>query len=1221
MAAVTVVYFVRDLPRRLLEAELAHQLEATVSLGGWEMVSRDSWALYDLKIRLDHLPVALVLDVPIVHIEGRAEDIADGSIRSLRLERSILSLELPQQTTPPAAEPSPPTEPPLIDDLQIPGMRIRLCAKVVDFVCQDPVSDSDLQLDAHFRDLGRQAEGTMALKAQSLDIHTASAGGESPHLQTELTQLILEAELRRGLWTLGAAADEVRASTPEMELRFSDLSWRGTAGTESAQGFTANTLDASLGSALMTFDQQSIHLPEIRWQALSSSDSADGNPPAASQTATLELAMESKLWQSGLIRGTAEDEGRRSLSLELTKVDLGTLLRLNPMQLEAPSVPAVEGTADLDLRLAQDANAPLRWQLGVEMWPRSLRLSSPEPLHLGFDPSTSIQLRTEGQGLTPDSLVAKVEGSAQLPGIRSIGADDDPFSPIPAGTWPVRLHWRAELVPGEPAELASGELNVEHWRIQTQLATCRGSGTIKGSTTTAPGSRGSDEPVIQTRWQCSGQLRPVVAELGPSLPLPDASSTWKARGKARWQGVEWAGDGKLELSAATVSPTQGLGVSDLDLTTRAHINPKRLRLFETDLSMVVEALELAPLQSHSKGEATVFLDAPGDRMSWDLESLELKPLEVKPQSGLAVPQTTLGTIRSKGESRPGRLQATLQLEGLSPASWLTWLSPRLPDGVKSIDSKGELSFQGELTQDQDLWTLKGPWIGRGLGLASEDGSRVLEGLDFDSRLSAGMHPAEGAGNKLNVELDGQAGGFLMLWQTLFSDFTDLSTRYTLGASMDIGDVASIASSPISLAATVQPDQGPRLVLSSEVQPETGSGSFDLQFEAEDLQSLHHQFLTRLQEEPPTLSDLKGSAHLELRGSFQNAADGLEWDASGQLQLKDTRITSESMVLRDMDLSLPIDLQLARSKGQTIWQGEQRRGSFRLGRSTVGEIQLPAIESELDIRADSITLARPLEISLLGGTLEMSRLTLRDLAQPSRFAETALSLRGLSLEKITADSGLPMLDGQLDGELPKVSIAGQKLRVFGGGTLQLLGGEVEIRDISGSEVFTPFPKIRLSAEIRRLSLEQLTETFDFGRVTGLISGQIDDCELFRGVPTAFQASFRTVQEKGVTQTVDVKAVKNLTILGTGQGTNIFDQGIQRFLSSYRYSALGVDVTLNNDVLLLKGLERRGDRELFLKGGFPFGIDIVNARPGQTVSFQTMVGRLKSLDFDRATFSDK
>jgi len=124
-----------------------------------------------------------------------------------------------------------------------------------------------------------------------------------------------------------------------------------------------------------------------------------------------------------------------------------------------------------------------------------------------------------------------------------------------------------------------------------------------------------------------------------------------------------------------------------------------------------------------------------------------------------------------------------------------------------------------------------------------------------------------------------------------------------------------------------------------------------------------------------------------------------------------------------------------------------------------------------------------------------------------------------------------------------------------------------------------------------------------------------------VPVRCSAHFETVEQPGVPRTVDVKAINNLSILGTGAGTNVFDRGLQRFFDHYRYQRLGVEIRLDNDVLSLRGLEKRGEKELFMKGRFPFSIDIVNAQPGRTVSFQAMLSRLQSLDFSTATTSPK
>jgi hypothetical protein len=55
-------------------------------------------------------------------------------------------------------------------------------------------------------------------------------------------------------------------------------------------------------------------------------------------------------------------------------------------------------------------------------------------------------------------------------------------------------------------------------------------------------------------------------------------------------------------------------------------------------------------------------------------------------------------------------------------------------------------------------------------------------------------------------------------------------------------------------------------------------------------------------------------------------------------------------------------------------------------------------------------------------------------------------------------------------------------------------------------------------------------------------------------------------------------------------------------------------LDRDRFLLRGTERKGQSELFVKGRPPFRIDIVNAAPGQTVSFQTMMSRLRNLQVE-------
>jgi hypothetical protein len=109
----------------------------------------------------------------------------------------------------------------------------------------------------------------------------------------------------------------------------------------------------------------------------------------------------------------------------------------------------------------------------------------------------------------------------------------------------------------------------------------------------------------------------------------------------------------------------------------------------------------------------------------------------------------------------------------------------------------------------------------------------------------------------------------------------------------------------------------------------------------------------------------------------------------------------------------------------------------------------------------------------------------------------------------------------------------------------------------------------------------------------------------------------VPRKGVPRRISLKAVNNIAIVGTGSGLGFLDRGLRRFISSYAYQSIGIEMALSNDHFLLRGLEQRGDQELFVKGRFPLRLDVVNVQPGMTVSFRTMIQRLRTLDVTTAT----
>jgi hypothetical protein len=190
-------------------------------------------------------------------------------------------------------------------------------------------------------------------------------------------------------------------------------------------------------------------------------------------------------------------------------------------------------------------------------------------------------------------------------------------------------------------------------------------------------------------------------------------------------------------------------------------------------------------------------------------------------------------------------------------------------------------------------------------------------------------------------------------------------------------------------------------------------------------------------------------------------------------------------------------------------------------------------------------------------------------------------------------------------------------VDGTGELSIFGGTVTMRGITGSDLLTRYPRLKFSADWREIDLAQVTRTFDFGTMTGIVEGELVDCEIFRDVPIRFRGRLQSVPHEGVKQRISLEAVNNIAIVGTGSGLGFLDRGLRRFIDSYAYRGIGIEMALAQDRFLLRGLEQRGDRELFVKGRFPLRLDVVNVDPGMTVSFRTMIQRLRSLDVTTAT----
>ncbi len=613
-------------------------------------------------------------------------------------------------------------------------------------------------------------------------------------------------------------------------------------------------------------------------------------------------------------------------------------------------------------------------------------------------------------------------------------------------------------------------------------------------------------------------------------------------------------------------------------------------------------------------DAVVDATARAALADWDPEtlsaSLRVEAREWGARGELEAGSIQLGELASldlNGRWDDQRVAVGARGDGVAVAPLFARLESALGVALPEGDS---LSGQAALELAAE-GPLAGPWVLSGElaleegGYASADASKAVE--SFGGRLAlTGQWNAEGTGS---LKGQGELGSFLALWDTLFVD----ASAWQMGLAFEAGLTAEAWEAEVRASLPGATELGLRATPGA-----AGGVTARLELDAPDLAASYREnAVTLLGEDSPlaSLALTRGALGLELTLHADDAGRALE----GQLALRGLDLEDPERGLGVLGLDVEAPLALAWDGEGALRTGEASQATGRVAWETLGlgPFLLPPLDAALHVRGDSFEVPDGIAIEMLGGKLVLESLAAHQLLGEARRFESAVRLDGLQLEELSAALEIPRLAGQLDGLLPKVTLTPTRLMVDGGGSVDVFGGRISVGEISGEDMLSRYPKLRFSAAFEEIDLLALTRTFDFGEMSGVLEGRIDECELFKNVPVRFHARFRTVERPGVARTINVKAINNIAILGTGGRVTVFDRGIQRLFDKYTYSALGIDARLEEDAFLLEGLENRGDKELFLKGRLPLPIDIVNARPGKTVSFQSMLSRLKNVDFSAAT----
>ncbi len=563
-----------------------------------------------------------------------------------------------------------------------------------------------------------------------------------------------------------------------------------------------------------------------------------------------------------------------------------------------------------------------------------------------------------------------------------------------------------------------------------------------------------------------------------------------------------------------------------------------------------------------------------------------------------------GTVRARAQSVEG---TEVSINNLTTSARLRGDGPRLE--IEETTLTGQLEG-AELASGALSLTASGSLEGKSFHLAfhplQATGLEYLSG-DGLSGLSAGRFRAEGSvsghleSSVLTTALTATFGAGEALRGPFYADFSPVAATLNVDGDLDF-------ASRVFRTRTFRfqaPDIG-TLSLNGTFAPEnlSLSGSFKTaQLEGPLSRYIHGGLEAGL----PAMKDLKLSGILSghftvlhtrhqwrVRGGITPGALGLKW-AKGRIEASG----GNGFIPFDLETGPPV---------QNADRQIRQPGILTFSDLQVGPARLASEPIRFNIATNRIEIPRFPHWNLAGGHVDVTGLA-ASIRSGTPELTTRLRLEGIDLEALTRDFGLVPMRGRLSADLGEIGYSEDTFSSAGQANIQAFGGTATISNIRLRAPFSPYPILHGDVDFNKVDLSQLTRTFEFGEMNGIIDGYIHNLRLLGTTPSRFDAEFATLGQGK--RNISVKALNNLTVISQGGLSAALSRGIYRFIDFYRYQKLGIRCTLKHDVFRLEGTARPGDNSYLVYGGLlPPKINII--APGRDISFKEMLKRLSRLD---------
>ena len=340
----------------------------------------------------------------------------------------------------------------------------------------------------------------------------------------------------------------------------------------------------------------------------------------------------------------------------------------------------------------------------------------------------------------------------------------------------------------------------------------------------------------------------------------------------------------------------------------------------------------------------------------------------------------------------------------------------------------------------------------------------------------------------------------------------------------------------------------------------------LRMEVENLDLVYRHYLQPFLLDT-VLSDLNASGALSLRLSYQQQLGVTSLGLTArQLEMVDRQ---GRFALTGLSANLPWVGDGSDSRGVVSWQGLQ------LYRIPVGAGESRLLFEPGRLQADFLPIA------LFDGSLDAGRVVIDNLGSGEISASLQGEITPISLELVSKALEWPALSGSLSGTIPQVRYRDGRVELDGKVMLDVFDGQVEITHLQTRELFGVNPWLSADIVFDDLDLRRLTNTFEFGEISGRLEGYVRDLQLESWRPVAFDAWLQTPASDRSRHQISQRALDSLSSIG-GAGA-VLQSTLLRFFERFSYRRLGIGCRLQHGVCSMRGIDERESGFYIVQGG--------------------------------------